>query len=176
LHSARAFFLDRDGVINRSIIHDGKPFAPIYPSEFQIISGVEEALLKIRAYGYKSIIVTNQPDISNGKQSSESLAKIHENLLAKLPIDCIEVCTHIDSHRCHCRKPEPGMLLDAAQRLGVNLNESYMVGDRWRDVEAGQRAGCKEIFFIDYGYKDKQPQMPFTRVSSLLSAVNKVLK
>jgi D-glycero-D-manno-heptose 1,7-bisphosphate phosphatase len=170
----RAVFLDRDGVINRSLVRGGKPFAPVRPEELEILPGVAEALLKLRHAGFINIVVTNQPDIATGKQRPEALDAMHSRLMTELALDGIKVCTHVDADNCVCRKPRPGLLLDAARELDIDLAASYMVGDRWRDMEAGQRAGCK-CFFVDYGYDEKQPEKPYVAVKSLSDAVDLIL-
>lgn len=170
---ARAVFLDRDGVINRAIVRDGKPYPPEPVEDFQIIDGVESSLSALREAGFLLIVVTNQPDVARGKTSRERIERVHETMMEKLDLDEIVACYH-DDGACKCRKPEPGALLDAAERHGVDLTSSFMVGDRWRDVEAGQRAGC-ECLFIDYGYRERQPNPPFLRVSSLSEAAHAIL-
>lgn len=171
----RAVFLDRDGVINRSLVRDGKPYAPVNASEFELLPGVGGALLRLRKGGFLNIVVTNQPDLATGKQQRKDLDLLHASLLAELAIDAIKVCPHTDADGCDCRKPKPGLLLEAAVELGIDLGESYMIGDRWRDVAAGQRAGCKASFFIDYGYAEKRPESPFTVVKSLENSVQYML-
>ncbi len=171
----RAVFLDRDGVINRSLVRDGKPYAPVHVSEFQLLPGVAQALRRLREGGFLNIVVTNQPDIATGKQRLEDLDALHNRLQAELAIDAIRVCTHTDANNCTCRKPKPGLLLAAASELDIDLGTSYMIGDRWRDVAAGQRAGCKTSFFIDYGYAEKRPEQPFIIVKSLENSVQYML-
>ncbi len=166
--SRRAVFLDRDGVINRCVIRDRKPYPPSFPEEVEILPGVSEALRRLKKAGFLLICVTNQPDVARGKQRREIVELIHENLLKSLPLDKIMVCYHDDSDRCRCRKPLPGMFLDAALEFSINLKESFMVGDRWRDIEAGQNAGCKTIL-IDYGYKERDPASPPDFKAGLLS-------
>lgn len=171
----KAVFLDRDGVINRSMIRDGKPFAPTKEEEFFVLPGVHAALNKLKDSGYLNIIVTNQPDVSTGLQRADFLQSIHSNILRELSIDAIKVCTHVDADNCTCRKPRAGLLIEAAKELEIDIASSFMVGDRWRDVAAGQLAGCKEVFFVDYGYSERQPTPPFRIVDSLVSAVNLIL-
>lgn len=168
-------FLDRDGVINRSLVHGGKPFAPTSEDEFSVLPGVPLALSKLRAAGYLNIVVTNQPDITTGLQTSEFLSSVHSSILRDLAIDAIEVCIHVDADKCTCRKPLPGLILNAAQEFDIDLASSFMVGDRWRDVVAGQLAGCKEIFFVNYGYSERKPTPPFRVIDSLASAVRYIL-
>lgn len=171
----RAVFLDRDGVINRSLVRDGKPYAPTQISEFELLPGVPAALSLLRQNGFLNIVVTNQPDISTGKQKREDLDALHARLQKELAIDAFKVCCHVDAESCACRKPKPGLLLEAAQEWGIDLGASYMVGDRWRDVAAGQHAGCKTCFFIDYGYAEKRPEQPFIVVKSLENSVQYIL-
>jgi D-glycero-D-manno-heptose 1,7-bisphosphate phosphatase len=170
----RAVFLDRDGVINRSLTRGGRPYAPTTLADFEILPGVAEALLTLRRAGYLNIVVTNQPDIKTGKQSIELLQLMHERMLKELALDDIQYCPHIDEDKCTCRKPHPGMLLDAAERLQIDLSASWMIGDRWRDIAAGQAAGC-HCCFIDHGYVERQPEQPFSRAASLPEAVAEII-
>lgn len=171
----QAVFLDRDGVINKSIVRGGKPFAPTSLAEIEILPGVRDALSRLRDAGYLNVVVTNQPDISTGLQSTQSLVAIHKHLQDQLAIDAVFVCPHIDADLCECRKPKPGLLMQAASRWGIDLASSYMVGDRWRDIEAGQEAGCGTSFFIDYGYLERRPQGSYQKVSSLAAAADLIL-
>lgn len=152
----RAIFLDRDGVINHSVIRSGKPYPPDSLTETTIPEDVPSSLQKLKAKGFLLVVVTNQPDVAKGKQRKEVVESINQFLCSKLPIDDIFVCYHTDSDQCDCRKPKPGMLLDAAKKWNIDLAESFMVGDRWRDIEAGINAGCKSLF-IDFGYDEKRP-------------------
>ncbi len=170
----RAVFLDRDGVINRAVVRDGKPFPPDSLKELEILPGVAEALADLRAAGFVNVIVTNQPDVATGKQSREVVEAMHGFLLSALPIDAVKVCYHTDPDNCACRKPKPGMLLEAARELSIDLDASFMVGDRWRDVGAGQAAGCK-CFFLDCGYAEKRPEKPYIAVKSLIEAGDLIL-
>ncbi len=155
----RAVFLDRDGVINRAFVRNGKPFPPPTPQDLEVLPGVPEALQLLKSNGYKLLAVTNQPDVSRGKQSRQMLDAMHKSLFAHLPLDDIFVCCHTDDDKCDCRKPLPGMLLEAARKHHIDLAASFMVGDRWRDIEAGYNAGCRTIL-IDYGYSEKPPDHP----------------
>lgn len=170
----RAVFLDRDGVINRAPVRDGRPYPPSGPEELEILPGVPEALERLRSAGYRLIVVTNQPDVARGRQRSETVEAIHAALLSALPLDEIRICYHDDFDECACRKPRPGLILDTARDGCVDLPSSFMVGDRWRDIEAGRRAGCTTIF-IDYGYDEKQPDGPDACVRSLSEAVDWIL-
>lgn len=151
-----AVFLDRDGVINAAIVRDGKPYPPDSAEALEILPGVDRALAELRAAGYVLVVVTNQPDVARGKQRREEVDAIHAKLNAALPLDAVYCCFHDDAEHCHCRKPAPGMMLDAARDLGLDLPRSYLVGDRWRDTEAGVAAGCRTVF-IDRGYAERRP-------------------
>jgi len=164
----RAVFLDRDGVINRAEVRNGKPYPPASIEELEVLDGVADGLRALREAGFRLIVVTNQPDVARGTQTRETVEAMNARLRETLPLDDIMSCYH-DGDACHCRKPKPGALLDAARRHGIELDASFMIGDRWRDVEAGQRAGCTS-YFIDYGYLERQPDPPFIRVHSLLEA------
>jgi D-glycero-D-manno-heptose 1,7-bisphosphate phosphatase len=170
-----AVFLDRDGVINRGVVRDGRPHPPDALEDLEILPGVPEALARLRWAGYLTVVVTNQPDVATGKQRREVVDAMHAKLLSELPLDAVKVCFHVDADRCSCRKPQPGMLLEAARELDIDLGRSYMVGDRWRDIAAGQAAGCR-AFFIDYGYAEKSPEKPYVPVKSLVSAVDLILR
>lgn len=165
----RAVFLDRDGVLNRAVVRNGKPFPPQSVAEFEILDGVPDALREIRRRGYLAIVVTNQPDVARGTQSRETVEAMNRLLQGAGPIDDVLVCYHTDADDCCCRKPRPGMLLAAARTWNIDLGNSVMVGDRWRDIEAGQAAGCRTIF-IDYQYDEPHGQADQI-VDSLISAV-----
>lgn len=170
----RAVFLDRDGVINKAVVRDGKPYPPANLAAMEVLPGVEAALENLRSAGYLLIVVTNQPDVARGTASKESVEEINSALSAALPIDEFRTCYHDSADHCGCRKPQAGALLSAARLHGIDLAKSFMVGDRWRDVEAGQRAGCKTCF-VDYGYAEKQPEHVDFRVTSLSEAAQIIL-
>jgi D-sedoheptulose 7-phosphate isomerase len=172
----RAVFLDRDGVINRAFVRDGKPFPPPTPQELEILPGVPEALRELKANGFELLLVTNQPDVGRGKLSVQTLDAMHEDLRAHLPLDDIVVCCHTDQDKCDCRKPMPGMIIEAARKHNIDLAASFMVGDRWRDIDAGYNAGCKTIL-IDYGYSERPPDHePDLRVRSLREAADWIIR
>jgi transaldolase len=172
--SNRAVFLDRDGVLNVAPVVDGRPGSPRQLSELHIAPGAPEALACLRAAGFRLIVVTNQPEVARGKISLETLDAMHAALRAQLPIDEIRVCLHDKGGGCDCRKPRPGMITDAARDAGIELTRSYVIGDRWRDVEAGRRAGCRTVL-IDYGY-DEPEVPPDYRARSIREAADWVLK
>jgi D-glycero-D-manno-heptose 1,7-bisphosphate phosphatase len=170
----RAVFLDRDGVINRARVCDGKPYPPASVDELEVLPGVAASLHRLKAAGYLLVVVTNQPDVARGTQSKAVVEAMHARLAALLPIDEFRTCYHDDSDKCTCRKPQPGLILDAASTHDVDLGSSVMVGDRWRDIEAGRRAGCATVF-LDYGYNERQPEAPDAVVGSLEEAAAWIL-
>jgi D-glycero-D-manno-heptose 1,7-bisphosphate phosphatase len=170
----RAIFLDRDGVINRAVVREGKPYPPATLAETEILPGVLDALTALRDAGFMLIVVTNQPDVARGRTPRAVVEEINMHLADRLPIDEFRTCYHDSGDGCDCRKPLPGSLVAAAKQHGIDLGNSYMVGDRWRDVEAGLHAGCKTIF-IDNGYDEEQPESVDYRVASLLDATQIIL-
>jgi D-glycero-D-manno-heptose 1,7-bisphosphate phosphatase len=171
----KAIFLDRDGVINANLERNGKPVAPTSLAEFRILPGVEDAARRFKQAGFLLVIVTNQPDVAAGLTSKAMVEEMHDEIRRRLPIDDIMVCFHVDGDNCSCRKPKPGMILGAAAKHGIDLASSYIVGDRWRDVQAGRAAGCCTIF-VDYGYPQDRPAEPDKVVKSLAEATEFVLK
>jgi D-glycero-D-manno-heptose 1,7-bisphosphate phosphatase len=151
-------------------VRDGKPFAPTRIDDLHVLPGVEDALVRLRRAGFQLIVVTNQPDVARGAAQREAIETMHEGLAAMLPIDEFRVCYHDDRDECTCRKPKAGLLEAAAADLGVNLGSSFMVGDRWRDIEAGRRVGCTTVF-VDWGYDERRPTDPDLTVASLAEAV-----
>ena len=170
----RAVFLDRDGVINRPIVRDGKPYPPASIAELEILPGVDEALRKLHDANYLLVVVTNQPDVARGTAKREDVELINAFLSSHLTIDDFKTCYHDSLDKCTCRKPLPGALFEAAQEHNIDLSKSFMVGDRWRDIEAGASAGCK-TFFINYLYAEQIPDTPDFIVTSLLEAKNIIL-
>jgi D-glycero-D-manno-heptose 1,7-bisphosphate phosphatase len=163
----KAVFLDRDGVLNRAFVRGGKPYPPATLDEFEILPDVPEALDILAAAGFLLIVATNQPDVARGIQSRATVEAMHRRLRETLPLDDIRACYEEDGPACRCYKPKPGMLLDAASDFGIDLNASYMVGDRWRDVGCGKAAGCYTLL-IDRGYREPLPVAPDVTCLSLL--------
>jgi len=172
----RAVFLDRDGVLNEAVVRDGKPYSPAGLNEVVIPADVPEALRGLRAAGFALIVVTNQPDVARGIQPRAVVEEINAALRAELPLDDIFVCYHDDSDGCACRKPQPGLLLQAAGEYRIDLARSFMVGDRWRDVEAGRRAGCLTVR-LEGHYREDGPDSPPDFIArSLFEAASWILK
>jgi D-glycero-D-manno-heptose 1,7-bisphosphate phosphatase len=168
-----AIFLDRDGVLNRAIVRDGKPYPPSSLQSLEILPDVREALAQLKAAGYRLIVVTNQPDVARGDQDRQTVESINAELVARLPLDEVRVCYHDDRDDCACRKPRPGLLL---QPPTYDLSRSVMVGDRWRDIEAGQRARVRATVLIDRNYDEVCKVEPDVRVESLAHAAEWILE
>lgn len=171
----RAVFLDRDGVLARALVRNGKAYAPVTPDEMEIDAEAPAALARLKAAGFLLIVVTNQPDVARGITRREDVETMHARLLAELPLDDCRVCFHDEYDACDCRKPKPGMLLSAARAHHIDLGESFMVGDRWRDVDAGAAAGCRTVW-IDRGYREQAPaHPPDARAAGLAAAADWIL-
>ncbi|MEO6992655.1 MAG: HAD family hydrolase [Lacunisphaera sp.] len=173
-----AVFLDRDGTLNAAIIRAGRPYPPATVDEFRLLDGVAANCTRLKSAGYILVVATNQPDVGRGSQTRDAVEAIHARLSELIPeIDLIQVCYHGGTDHgqsCPCRKPKPGMLSDAAHRLGLDLKRSWMVGDRWRDVDCGHAAGCRTIF-IDWGYDEKLRTRPDFVVKTLAEATGIIL-
>lgn len=164
-----AVFLDRDGVLTEASIVDGVPQSPRLASEMRILPEAAPACEALRTVGLALICVTNQPEIARKNLDPAELGAMNEILRSALGLDEVVVCPHHDADRCDCRKPLPGMILDAATRLGIDLAASFTVGDRWRDVDAGSAAGTATVF-IDRGYDEALREEPDVTVGGIEEA------
>jgi D-sedoheptulose 7-phosphate isomerase len=171
----RAVFLDRDGVLVRSVIRQGRPHPPATLSEFELVSEAPACLERLKRAGFLLLVVSNQPDVGRGIQQRKVVEQMNDRLRNLLPVDEVFVCYHDDRDHCECRKPKPGMLFKAAEQLGIDLATSYMIGDRWRDIVAGAAAGTKTIW-LDFAYAEKAPpKPPDARLMTLPGAVDWIL-
>lgn len=171
----RAVFFDRDGVLNRQVVRDGKPYPPATLGEFALFPEAAECCRQLKEQGFLLGVATNQPDVGRGTQSRGVVESMHRKMLQELPLDFVEVSyAASDAESGGRRKPAPGMLLDAAKAHGIDLGKSWMIGDRWRDIDCGAKAGCRTIF-IDYGYQENLREKPDFTVHSLREAANIVL-
>ncbi|MFT3694644.1 MAG: HAD family hydrolase [Kofleriaceae bacterium] len=175
IDEVKAVFLDRDGVINASVVREGKPYPPASLEEMQYLPGVGAAIDQLHAAGFVTIVVTNQPDVARGTQLASEVDRMHAAMQRDLGLTAVYACMHDDADKCHCRKPLPGMITDAARDLGIDLSKSFMVGDRWRDIDAGIAAGVTSIF-IDRGYSERKPDQFAVNVAGLLEAVAWILE
>jgi D-glycero-D-manno-heptose 1,7-bisphosphate phosphatase len=175
-------FLDRDGTLNRQVVRGGKPYPPQSVADFELFADVPEACAQLHAAGFVLVVATNQPDVGRGTQAQSVVETMHTKLQKLVPsIAHIEVCyAPGKAHAPHLpedprRKPSPGMLLDAAAALGLDLSHSWMVGDRWRDVDCGKRAGVRTVF-IDFGYSEELRSPPDHTVRSFAEAAAIILR
>jgi D-glycero-D-manno-heptose 1,7-bisphosphate phosphatase len=154
-----AVFLDRDGVLNEAVLRDGRPHPPTNADEVVLRPAAAATCARLRASGFLLVIVTNQPDIARGTTTREAVDRINDRLVTELGLDAACVCPHDDADACACRKPAPGLILDAAARLDVDLDASLMVGDRWRDIAAGAAAGVSTVW-VRSSYREQAPNDP----------------
>jgi D-glycero-D-manno-heptose 1,7-bisphosphate phosphatase len=171
-----AVFLDRDGVLNEPVVIDGHPHPPDSARDLVVRPDTIEACERLHAAGLLLVVVTNQPDIARGLQTWEAVDAINSELRRRLPLDDVRVCPHDDKDNCRCRKPAPGLLIDGAAVWNIDLGQSVMVGDRWRDVEAGKRAGCS-VVLVQHDYAERTADMQADLVvAALHEAVPWILK
>ena len=170
----RAVFLDRDGVLNKAVVRAGKPYPPANAAEMELVPAAAESLARLKRAGFDLVVVSNQPDVARGTTPRAVVEEINARLGRELPIDEFRVCYHDSGDGCDCRKPKPGLLLAAARERGIDCSASFMVGDRWRDVDAGRAAGCTTVF-IDYHYDERRPSAADQTVGSLSEAVDTIL-
>jgi D-glycero-D-manno-heptose 1,7-bisphosphate phosphatase len=172
----KAVFLDRDGVLNVATVRDGRPYPPAALDQLQIYPDAAEALARLKRAGYRLIVVTNQPDVARGTQSRAAVEAMNSALGESLPVDEFLVCWHDDGEGCDCRKPKPGLVLAAAAAHQIDLRQSFLVGDRWRDIDCGAAAGVRTVL-IDRQYRERPPMsQPDYVADSLSSAAGWILK
>jgi len=176
----RAIFLDRDGVINREL----KKYTEMW-DEFEFLPNVFEALKLLSKTDYKLVIVTNQGGIGAGLYTKEDLEEIHKKMLEEfskydIRIDTIKYCPHIDEDNCECRKPKPGMILEAAKEFDIDLSKSWMVGDKTKDIKAAENAKVGKTILVKTGFGGKEPgALEATQdfiAEDILDAANIILK
>ena len=174
--AVRAVFLDRDGVLNEAIVREGRPYSPATIDELKLVPDAAAALGRLKAAGFLLIVVTNQPEVARGTQSRAMVEEMNSVVGRELPLDGFFTCWHDDRDGCQCRKPAPGLLLQAQQRYGIDLSRSFLVGDRWRDIDAGRAAGCRTVY-LDRNYRERGPSNPpDARVGSLPDAVDWIVR
>jgi transaldolase len=174
-HLRRAVFLDRDGVLNRAVVRDGRPYPPADAASMDFYPEAVGLLSDLKARGFVLLCVTNQPDVARGTRTPENVRAMNLRATEELPLDGLYSCFHDGPDGCDCRKPKPGMLVRGAAEHGIDLRRSFMVGDRAGDVGAGKAAGCVTLL-IDRGYSEPSPDPPpdYT-VTSLAEAVSRII-
>jgi D-glycero-D-manno-heptose 1,7-bisphosphate phosphatase len=170
-----AVFLDRDGVIVIPHFRDRKSYAPRRIEDFRLYPGAAASLQRLRRAGFLLAVVTNQPDVGNGVTPRSEVDAMHAIMTRELPIDAVRACFHAQGEDCACRKPKPGMIQEIAAELGIDLEQSFMVGDRTSDIEAGRAAGCATVF-IDLGYAEPAPDTPDHIVHSIVEAADVIIR
>jgi D-glycero-D-manno-heptose 1,7-bisphosphate phosphatase len=171
-----AVFLDRDGVINEAIVRNGKPYPPDSISAVVLAPYAARDVRRLKESGFLVLCVTNQPDVARGTLSGTTAGAIMQHIATAVGLDDTFICPHDDRDDCRCRKPRPGLLLQAAQRYDIDLTASHMVGDRWKDIDAGAAAGCRTIF-IDRHWPERKPTaVPGMIVASLSAAVDMIVE
>ena len=171
----KAVFLDRDGVINKAFVKDGLPTSPNSLDELEVLPGVKESIKNLKKLNFICLVVTNQPDVQRGKINKNTVIEMNNFLKEEIKFDDIFVCYHDDSDNCNCRKPKPGLILQASKKWNVDIKKSFMIGDRWRDIQAGNNAGCKTIF-IDNHYTESIFFEASYTSNSLINAVRIIEK
>ena len=173
-----AVFLDRDGVLNNTVVRDGVSHPPADAESMIVTSRAADAVARLKAGGYLCICVTNQPDIARGTRTLDNVLAMNEKIRRLVPLDDLYYCPHDGKDACLCRKPKPGMLVAAAEKWGVSLPSSWMIGDRSTDVLAGKAAGCKTIL-VSSSFPKKEIISPQTKpdaiVTTLWDAVEHIL-
>jgi histidinol-phosphate phosphatase family protein len=149
-----AVFLDRDGVLNEVRLDDGVPRPPASVSNLRVANGAAEALARLRDAGFVLVVITNQPDVPRGQTTRQAVDEINAALQARLPVDAVYACFHDTGDGCDCRKPRPGMLLQAARDLALDLGDSWLVGDRWVDIAAAEAVRVRGVLLNrDYSWR-----------------------
>jgi D-glycero-D-manno-heptose 1,7-bisphosphate phosphatase len=175
----RAVFLDRDGVINRVVVRNGMPYPPSGVEEFELYEDVRDGCARLKAANFLLVVITNQPDVGRGIQSREAVEAMNLKMQSAVPLlDRIEVCYHAGERYgqpCDCRKPRPGLILHATAELSIDPKTSYVIGDRWRDIDCAHAAGCRAIL-IQRGYKESLREAPDFTVANFNEAVSAVLR
>ena len=166
----KAIFLDRDGVLNRAIVKNNKPYSPLSIKDFKFLPNVRKTI-KFLSPKYIIIVVSNQPEVERGNLSLHVLEMMNNKIYKKLNVHDILNCIHDDNAKCNCRKPKIGMLIKAKNKWNIDFKSSYLVGDRWKDIEAGQKAKCKTIY-LDRNYDEKRP----TNFDFKIKTINDMLK
>lgn len=162
--------MDRDGIVLEPVVVEGQPKSIRRIEEIIFVDGLQELLSWAKQSGLEIFVVTNQPDVNRGFITVDDVNRVHEKIVSENPmIRKVYFCPHDDDANCYCRKPKPGMLQLAAREYNINLEDSILIGDRWRDIDAGNNAGCFTVF-LDRGYEENLVTKPGAVVNSLSMA------
>jgi len=171
----RAVFLDRDGVLTKLVARRGAPYSPLTLEEFEVVPTARAAVWVLKKLGLVVVVATNQPDVRRGLLSEAELRRMHEMLRRTVPIDAVYVCTHDDVDGCDCRKPKPGMLLRASKDFEIDLPASFLVGDTWKDIQAGKKVRCT-TFLVETRATGQLVEEPDHKVATLQAAVEQIVQ
>jgi D-glycero-D-manno-heptose 1,7-bisphosphate phosphatase len=163
-----AVFIERDGILNKAQVERQHQVSPLTMDQFHLNTQVAALLNELRAAGLLLIVTTNQPGLSRGYQSRRELDRMHQSLRATFPVDDLLVCPHEDSDRCPCRKPKPGLLIEAAHKWGIDLNRSFVISDKWQDAEVARRAGATSLLVQSPWLGDGHHDFVLPDLSSLI--------
>lgn len=147
----RAVFIERDAILNEVKPGPKHQITPLTLEEFKLVKEAKEPLQRLKDSGFVLIVTTNQPGLSRGYQSRRELDRMHDLLNRFFPIDDLLICPHDESDHCPCRKPRPGLLMEAAYKWQLNLDHSFVISDKWQDSEAARTAGCTSLL-VDSPY------------------------
>ncbi len=170
----RVVFLDRDGVLNRAFPEGGTTRPPMSVAELELLPGVPEALTRLRAAGFALVVVTNQPDVTRGKQTRDAVEEINAKMHAELPLLDVFACYHDNADKCTCRKPKPGLLLAAEEKWNLELTTGFLIGDRWSDIAAAHAAGCRGVL-IETPFSQPERCSPDHQAADIRGAVDWIL-
>ena len=138
-------FIERDGVLNKVRVERQQQVGPLTLEEFKVNQSAVPLLKKLKAAGFIVVVTTNQPGLSRGDLSRREMDRMHDFLRRALPVDDIFVCPHDEADRCPCRKPKPGLLIEARFKWQLDMDRSFVVSDKWQDAEAARSAGCTSL-------------------------------
>ena len=141
----RAVFIERDGILNEVRVGPKHPITPLTLEEFKVNTAAVAPLQALKAAGFVLIVTTNQPGLSRGYQARRELDRMHDVLRRTFAVDDLLVCPHDETDHCPCRKPRPGLLIEAAFKWHLNLDHSFVISDKWQDSEAARTAGCTSL-------------------------------
>jgi D-glycero-D-manno-heptose 1,7-bisphosphate phosphatase len=138
-------FIERDGVLNNVRVERRHQVSPATLGDFRICKNAQPLLQRLKAAGFVLIATTNQPGLSRGCQSRRELDRMHELLRRELPLDDVLVCPHDETDLCPCRKPNPGLLVEAGFAWHLDLERSFVISDKWQDAAAARAVGCTSL-------------------------------
>lgn len=154
----KAVFVERDGILNEVQAGPKHPIIPLTLEEFKINPKAKAPLRTLKDAGFVIIVTTNQPGLTRGYQSRRELDLMHDLIRRSFPIDDLFLCGHDEADHCPCRKPRPGLMIEAAFKWHLNLDHSFVISDKWQDAEAARTAGCTSLLlkspWIGQGHHD----------------------